>query len=133
MILFYSKCVLSPPPFPEVAAILRAATRFSFPHHRSWAIQVLEEYWPSELYYLDRTKFPHALETVVLGRAYDVPGILKRAFYELLRSRTFLMDEAGDEAEGGNTTPQLEMNDIKRLISTRENLTTAWVVRNCTN
>ena len=91
--------------------------------------------WPSDLHKLSPVRTPYAAEAVVLARMYNIPTVLKRAFYELLRSESFAQHRIKDDADGpvpdgsriiGNA--RLSHADIVRLISTREKLQKAWIL-----
>ena len=56
--------------------------------------------WPSELSKLNAEVIPNASETIVLAKRCDMPELLKRAYYELLRTGGLGQDEDGSEDEG---------------------------------
>ncbi|KAH7921248.1 hypothetical protein BV22DRAFT_1019743 [Leucogyrophana mollusca] len=115
------------PPFYTIAAILRASTALRFPKYREFAIQYLERQWPSALSSLTAERQPHAVDVIILGRQQDVPRVLKRAFYELLRSSGFgLNDGEGDEEGEGASDLEMDRQDERRMIIAREHLHLAW-------
>jgi hypothetical protein len=81
------------PPFQIVASILRCSTALEFPKFREFAVHTLMNAWPDDL---ERFSIPlkwpeYAADTVSLGRQYNIPGVLKRALYELMRTRGFAL------------------------------------------
>lgn len=130
---------IQPPPFRTVSSILRASSALAFPKFRHWAIMYLENMWSDDLDDLRATsRLPDATEAVILGRNYDVPSILKRAFYELLRSGGFaLKDELDPETKHHTDSKNwkddksdilISRADLRRLIVVREKLTSAWIL-----
>ncbi|KAJ6560101.1 hypothetical protein B0H19DRAFT_1375960 [Mycena capillaripes] len=105
------------PSFSRIAGILRAATLLSFPDFRNWAIRLLEDRWSPELADLTSKRTPHATETVLLARSCNVPSILKRAMYELVR----LAGYGQNEREGVSAA------DFRALVRAREQLTSLWM------
>ncbi|KAH7921242.1 hypothetical protein BV22DRAFT_1096794 [Leucogyrophana mollusca] len=112
------------PSFFTIASILRVATDLEFIGYGDFTIQYFEERWSHHLSDVSEERIPHALEMAVLGRRYDVPRVLKRAFYEVLRTGGFALANV-TQAESESTT--LDTDDIYRLFAARENLTLAWV------
>ncbi|KAJ7279345.1 hypothetical protein C8J57DRAFT_1502007 [Mycena rebaudengoi] len=105
-----------PPPFPIISAILRASTELKFPMFRDWAMQSIQKMWCSSLASLTTEVIPHATETAILGRAWDVSGVLKRALYELLRT-----------SESTPYERRLLPADIICLVNAREELDLIWL------
>lgn len=109
------------PSFNTVASILRVATTLSFMQFRVWAVRCLEMMWSNDLAHLSADRIPNAVETVVLGRECDVPGVLKRALYELLRTGGFGTSDASQD--DGSTISKADSN---QLIHAREKLIESW-------
>jgi hypothetical protein len=88
--------------------------------------------WPLELSGVTPTRIPFPAETVFIARKYNVPSLLKRAFYELLRTEGFgqsdLIQEQDSLMDGSNLIGRATLNhtDLVRLITARERLTKAW-------
>ncbi|KAI0658233.1 hypothetical protein C8Q70DRAFT_899169, partial [Cubamyces menziesii] len=82
--------VLSPPPQNVALSLLRVASRVECETVLEVAIHYLRKLWPStppttaEAKAIDST-----LIAINAARQFKVPGILKRAFYELLRNPLF--------------------------------------------
>ncbi|KAJ7450374.1 hypothetical protein FB451DRAFT_1052283, partial [Mycena latifolia] len=106
------------PSFQKMAGILRAATILAFPDFRDWAVRLLEDKWSPLLADLLTAPLGHATESVVLARACDVPSILKRALYELVR----LPGYGQTEREG------VSARDLRALVRAREELTSVWML-----
>lgn len=91
--------------------------------------------WPTDLASLTDEHKPHAAESIILARSFDVPNVLRHAFYELSRHANFGLtvdsDDEGDiEAESGGEgedLAKLSRNDITRLIQLRSRLQTDWL------
>jgi hypothetical protein len=90
-ILYFSTYHTESPSFEYVASLLRVSTILDFPKFREFAIHCMNEAWPSELgsFAVGSKWHKHAAETVALARAFNVPSVLKRALYELLRTPGF--------------------------------------------
>jgi hypothetical protein len=73
--------------------------------------------WPDNLDAVSAKRLPYALETIALARECNVPGPLKRAFYELLRTPEFF------SAEGFRA---LSLVDIHCLHRARNRLVSSW-------
>ncbi|KAH7918835.1 hypothetical protein BV22DRAFT_971978, partial [Leucogyrophana mollusca] len=121
--------------FPVVAAILRIShsSRSSmaqvaqFANHRASAIEYLERRWPSDLRSLTLKVNHFAVETVILGRQCNIPSVLKRAFYELLRSSGFgLSSDGGVRLCIGTSDLEMDRWDERRMVSARSHLQIAW-------
>jgi hypothetical protein len=118
----------NPPPFDNTASILRAATTLQFDNFRNWAVQYLEDMWSNDLADLSPRRLENAVEVVILGRKYDVPGALKRAFYELLRTSGLGYNGGGSINKTGDDHHLLmHPDDTRRLICAREKLSEAWL------
>jgi hypothetical protein len=91
LLLHFSTYHNEPPSFKYVVALLRASTILDFPKFREFAICCLNNAWPSDLdqFAVGSKWHEHAAETVALARDFDVPSVLKRALYELLRTPGF--------------------------------------------
>jgi len=79
------------PSFKYIASLLRVSTLLEFPKFREFAIYCLDEVWPSDLgsFAVGSKWHEYAAETVALARDFNVPSLLKRALYELLRTPGF--------------------------------------------
>ncbi|KAF7337223.1 hypothetical protein MSAN_02274700 [Mycena sanguinolenta] len=104
------------PSSQRIASILRVSTLLSFPDFRDWAVRILEDTWSPVLADLSRKTIPHATEAVLLARSFDVPTILKRALYELVR----LVGYGQTDRDG------VSNQDYRALVKAREQLTAAW-------
>jgi hypothetical protein len=76
-----------PPPFSVLASILRAATALRFEKYRVWAARVLEQTWSSSLADLTPEPKENAADVIILARSCGVNSGVKRALYELARTR----------------------------------------------
>lgn len=91
--------------------------------------------WPPALEDLSTDTIPHASDTVALARRWDMPELLKRAFYELVRSPRLgqELDDDNDNDENESSARDEEdrniiisRTDLIRLIETREKLHLEW-------
>lgn len=84
--------MLERPPFEVVASILRVSTVLEFPKLRDYAVNCMKDVWSDKLEKFSTTPkwLEHSAAAVQLAREYDVPVILKRALYELVRRSVFL-------------------------------------------
>ncbi|KAJ7369134.1 hypothetical protein DFH08DRAFT_1071651 [Mycena albidolilacea] len=105
------------PFFQRTVSILRAATLLSFPDFRDWAVRLLEDMWSPALANLSTEEIQHATESVLLARECELPAVLKRALYELVRLAGY--GQSGREG----VSPQ----DFRALVKAREHLTAAWM------
>ncbi|KAI0804779.1 hypothetical protein BC629DRAFT_1247449, partial [Irpex lacteus] len=124
--------VYDPPPFFKLAAILRASLTLHFPSLSSFVIRTLRTTWPVSLSQLTATRIPHAAETIILARTCEGSGlglhdIMKRAFYELVRTARMGEDVDADEEDPDVMSGQVSRQDLARLIRAREELVSRWV------
>jgi hypothetical protein len=95
---------------------------------RDWATRSIQKMWSSSLSTLSTAVIPYATETVIIGRAWGVSGVLKRSLYELLRTPGFGQDNEDDiqcrpaPYEHSRLLPA----DILCLVSAREQLDLVW-------
>ena len=75
-----------------VASILRVSTVLDFPKLRDYAVNCMKDVWSDKLDRFSTTSkwLEHSAVAVQLARQYDVPVILKRALYELVRGSVYL-------------------------------------------
>ncbi|KAI0684312.1 hypothetical protein C8Q76DRAFT_636454, partial [Earliella scabrosa] len=135
---------ITPPPFPVLASLLRAAHALQFRTVLSFATHLLRERWPQDLARLTSDSREQAVETILLAQQCEVPEVLKSAYYELLRTPTFGQDLAAyvhaessqrpsmldvtTEAEEQNAPPpRLAASDFVRLQTAKEALQTEWL------
>ena len=95
-----------------------------------FAERSLREMWPAELSAVTEAVIPHANETVVLAKTCTMPELLKRAYYELVRSGSLGQDEGDSDAEedddGPAFPPRIERSDLVMLVRAREQLALQW-------
>ncbi|KAJ7168870.1 hypothetical protein C8R46DRAFT_1092724 [Mycena filopes] len=115
------------PTFPTAAAIFRAATTFKFHKFVAFTRTYLLETFPDALERLDVSVSPHAAAAVALGRKWNIPGILRRAFYELLRAPPAALGDVDDSPETTPPTLVLEPADLALLADAQKRLTAAWM------
>ncbi|KAJ6468244.1 hypothetical protein C8R45DRAFT_1170414 [Mycena sanguinolenta] len=117
-----------PPLFAEVAAIFRAATTFKFQKFKEYAQQYLLDLFSNDALKLDTTTVPHPAAAVVLGRDWNLPGILLRAFYELLRTQPAqTINRNDDEILEPEYLPGWDVADVIRLGETHKQVMTMWL------
>ncbi|KAI0795988.1 hypothetical protein C8Q75DRAFT_730140 [Abortiporus biennis] len=116
------------PSFSELASILRASRALSFTLLDEYATTTLRQMWPSDLANLSSDRSPYASESIVLARKCNMPEILKRAFYELLRSSGLGQKEEDDPESLDEETEEISKEDMKMLIRARERLVLQWLM-----
>lgn len=90
--------------------------------------------WPCDLARVtaDTPRVAYAAEAVVLGKACGLPELLKRAYYELLRTSGLGQEEEDsddeDEENGRGARVQIARSDLVLLIKTREQLALQWLL-----
>ncbi|KAJ7494398.1 hypothetical protein B0H11DRAFT_1717303, partial [Mycena galericulata] len=122
--------VYSRPAVLTSMAIFRAATVLKFPKFLTFAkTHLLEEFHPDLANFNSRHVAQNPVAAVVLGRNWDFPRILKRAFYELARAEPepFPTDNEGGLAEAPSPLKGLEMDDIILLNNAQKRLAMAWL------
>lgn len=119
--------VFKPPEFSQLASILRAAQKLQFSSLEDFASRTLLKMWPGDLGKLTVARIKHASETIVLARDCNIPELLKRAFYELLRKARLGEDEDADADDPDTARTQIARQDLARLIKTREELVSRWI------
>ncbi|KAF9459069.1 hypothetical protein BDZ94DRAFT_1172374 [Collybia nuda] len=112
------------PPFSTASSILRASTALSFDKYTSWARRYLTDMWPTSIDRLSTSRIPHAIESLALARECNVPSILKRVLYELVRTPRFGQNLPSID---GGVPPQLSPADVLVLGTAREELITLWI------
>ncbi|KAG1889277.1 hypothetical protein F4604DRAFT_1711411 [Suillus subluteus] len=113
-----------PPPFSVLAPILRAATALGFETYRVWAARVLGQIWPSSLADLTPEPMENATEFVVLARSCNVMSGVKRALYDLARTRLIGLHD--NDVLGHPGPKQIGHADQKCVELIRELLVTTW-------
>lgn len=117
------------PTFLTVAAIFRAATTYKF--HKFVLFtrdQCLLNWFSGDLDRLTPTLVANPASAVVLGRTWNLPQILKRAFYELLRSPCNSRERKEDgTVNEANPLNGLDTADIIRLADSQKRLNGVWL------
>ncbi|KAG1889276.1 hypothetical protein F4604DRAFT_1950215 [Suillus subluteus] len=113
-----------PPPLSVLAPILRAATALRFEMYRVWAAQVLGQTWSSSLADLTPEPKENAAEFIALARSCDVNSGVKRALYELARTRRIGLH--GNDVLGQSGLEQISHADQKCVVLIRELSVTTW-------
>ncbi|KAI0349910.1 hypothetical protein OH77DRAFT_1490038 [Trametes cingulata] len=82
---------MTPPSQAAALALLRVATPLGCPAVAEFARRRLRQLWPDTLPPdpIETIGYPAALEVISAARAFGLPELLKRAFYEVLRSAAF--------------------------------------------
>lgn len=115
-----------------------AARTLKFGQLDAIATYKLTTMWSDKLSCVTLSRIPYAAETVVISRKYNVPSLLKRAFYELLRSEGFAQMNVSDrDNENAETLSvdgrdlvghaRLGRADLLRLVVAREKLSKSWI------
>ncbi|KAJ6467518.1 hypothetical protein C8R47DRAFT_1201126 [Mycena vitilis] len=112
--------------FPLLAAVFRAATTFKFHKFVQFTKQTLLQWYSDDLNTLNWTPVENPAAAVILGRTWDLPALLKRAFYELLRSQP---EEPPNPNDHGPTNVdalhELKADDLVRLAQAQKRLAAA--------
>nr|GAT60872.1 predicted protein [Mycena chlorophos] len=133
-----------PPSFPTAASIFRAATSIfraasslSCKPFEQYAQKYIENIYSDDLADLGSDTVPNPVAAIVLGRKWGLPRILKRAFYELLRSTTIaelLLGQPGnpeesdmDDESPSQETDRLPRRDVICLLEAQKRLSVAWM------
>ncbi|TFK65527.1 hypothetical protein BDN72DRAFT_193469 [Pluteus cervinus] len=112
------------PSLAFVASLVRAASVFQFEKLLEYATHFLEEVFPSDVGKVSKLPIPiaDATEAILLGRNWDLPQLLKRAFYELARAPP---SETPIPKESRYAT-MLEKDDLLLVNNLQKYLTAAW-------
>lgn len=115
-----------------------AARTLRFSQIDALATHKLTSMWSSDIHKLSIVSLPYAAETVVLARMYNVPCLLKRAFYELLRLDSFTQknieavanEHEGELIDGSRLIGRAKLShaDLLRLTNAREKIQLAWAI-----
>ncbi|KAL4246126.1 hypothetical protein ABKN59_008981 [Abortiporus biennis] len=115
-----------PPSFQVLASILRASSALSFNVPKAFVTKTLVDMWPSDISSVTDTRIPHAAETVVLARKFEMEQVLKRSMYELLRTDGFGQVKTNEDhtSQDGEDDRNISLGtaDLLVLISAREKL-----------
>lgn len=121
------------PHFPVIASIFRVADRLQFKKYLEFAERVITEQFSDDVGDITVAEIPFAAEAVVLGRNWNIPKVLKRAFYELARMEHSLEEpapedekESNDEDDPDEALEKLHPGDLVRLLKVSKYLGTAW-------
>jgi len=89
---------------------------------------VSREIWSHKLEDLSAVRLDNGVETIILGRNYGVPGVLKRAYYKILRTGGLGHRDTYDAMDEDDEDDCLSMDpdDTPHLIRTWEKLSEAW-------
>ncbi|KAI0349913.1 hypothetical protein OH77DRAFT_1156763 [Trametes cingulata] len=114
--------VIEPPTQGMAISLLRTATRLGCESVRKLARHRLEQLWPCTIdQKLTRKGHVLAIEIISAAREFDLPQLLKRAFYELIRSTTFWK-----RVETERPTLALSDADLLMLYQARHVLQQHW-------
>ncbi|TFK65530.1 hypothetical protein BDN72DRAFT_962445 [Pluteus cervinus] len=107
------------PTFAFIASLVRAASFFRFRKILDFAVTYLEGMFSEDMKAVTKEPLPvtHATEVILLGRDWNLPQLLKRAFYELARA-------PGTEVHHINL---LDKDDLALLINLQKHLAKAWL------
>ncbi|KAL1685700.1 hypothetical protein GGG16DRAFT_29361, partial [Schizophyllum commune] len=118
-------------PFPVHATVFRAASslRFDkFAEHAKKAMTGPPHGFPEDLASLTEVGRYYIVDAILLGRSWNVPEILKRAFYELARlpdsEDRRIPNPALDPPESG--IDALDPIDLALLLNAQKKLAQAW-------
>ena len=100
-----------------VAAIFRAASIFRFKKYLKFATQFLEVEFSDRLEDVTPIRSLHAAEAVILGRNWNLPHILKCAFYELARASGFA--QASGEVNSSDQDGDDDVESMTRFLHSR--------------
>ncbi|KAF6748868.1 hypothetical protein DFP72DRAFT_915655 [Ephemerocybe angulata] len=118
----------NPPPLGQVYSILRASYELRFLSFARWARSIIEaDIWSEDLAKLGTPPPDDAdpVEALSLGRRCWMPGVAKRAMYELLKDKLFWQ---GSSAKGEKQSRiKLPMKEIMLLTSARAKLQMRWI------
>ncbi|KAG2109709.1 uncharacterized protein F5147DRAFT_149803 [Suillus discolor] len=112
-----------PPSFLTLAPIICAATALRFETYRTWAVRVLEHTWSSSLEDLTPEPKEDAAGVIILARSCGLNGVMKRALYELARTRRISLY---DDVLGQSVLPQIGRADERCVGLMKELLVTTW-------
>lgn len=107
------------PPFDFIASVLRASHALKFEKSYHFALDTLRDMWPTSLAKVTETRIPHAAATVVLARTCNEPSLLKRPFYELLRT-AFLGQEKVDDVLDVSSPDEIDEEARYQIISRKD-------------
>ncbi|KAI0918601.1 hypothetical protein AcV5_002548 [Taiwanofungus camphoratus] len=115
---------IKPPPSEVLISILRAAHTLCVPSATAFAALKLRKQWPGDIDRLSAASkdIYKAVEMVNVGQNYALPEVLKRAYYELLRSQKFWQ-----EVTTNRKRICLSDADIIRLFEARDKLQSEWI------
>jgi hypothetical protein len=118
---------LVPPPFSVAASLLRVSTTLDFPTFRAFSVKRVQSFFPPNVEHVsfERMDSVEAAEAMLLGQMYDVPDIVKRASYELLR--TSGLSHVDPDVPCHDQMHQRSAKDIDRLVTVRRKLAYFWV------
>lgn len=109
---------ISWPEFPVVAAVMRSSTALGFSSFRDMASHMLKDTWnPNLSAYCPGSAIDYAVDTIILAKQHNLPYVLKRAYYELLRSPGFKQTGADPVAPLSFEEPLLLLKTVSPMNS----------------
>ncbi|KAG6835132.1 hypothetical protein H0H93_004574 [Arthromyces matolae] len=121
------------PSFNVISGIIRASTALRFEGPAAWATRRLHDILPTNLNDLNDHPVahmqPHAIQIIKLARQCNIPGILKPAFYELVRGSWTLEEMMAEVLDVGNDSEKttFHVRDVVGIGQVRDRLTKRWV------
>ncbi|KAJ7096982.1 hypothetical protein C8R43DRAFT_853615, partial [Mycena crocata] len=119
------------PQFLTASAVFRAATVFKFEKFEKFTKKYLLDMFSNRLEDLTVDSVAYSATAVDLGRTWNLPGIIKRAMYELVRAPPEAPPPSNSSSDGDNDTSSplesLEANDVIRLLNTQKHLSAEWL------
>jgi hypothetical protein len=132
LLLNHRLYAFSLPSFLNTVSVLRAASALSFTIPTEFARRALAVMWSSDLDKVTDTPLEFASIAAQLA-TYNLPGIRKRALYELLRQEDFGQanlepeTEEKDDSDPYHITSALPRNDLLLLVLARQKVHQEWI------
>ncbi|KAF5320441.1 hypothetical protein D9611_010735 [Ephemerocybe angulata] len=117
----------------NLSEILRVSHTLRFRSIEDGAKRIYCDIWSDELHRLPRSQRSidtgNAIEALTIGRLSGLPGVVKRAMYELLNDEALGQAQDGDDVsgEGERFNPSLPSMDVLLLVSARSKLQRRWI------
>ncbi|KAF6748880.1 hypothetical protein DFP72DRAFT_915677 [Ephemerocybe angulata] len=117
----------------NLAEILRVSHTLRFRSIEDGAKRIYCDIWSDEHHRLPRSQRSidtgNAIEALTIGRLSGLPGVVKRAMYELLKDEALGQAQDGDDVsgEGERFNPSLSSMDVLLLVSARSKLQRRWI------
>ncbi|KAI0314817.1 hypothetical protein OF83DRAFT_409971 [Amylostereum chailletii] len=114
--------MVTPPSFKVLASVLRVSLNLNFPRIRQWALKTIKAIWAPDTSAVILNPLSHAdaVDAILFARLCNIPQIMKRALYEIVRSPQY-------DARIVYLQNALSSDDMFLALHLRSRLSDSWL------